>query len=224
VDRLADAVFLSKRHIDWSKTRAYSQGNFGQIFINRAGRQPHGCVPPEDVRPLMDDIKAELRAIPHPETGKPLVERVLERDELYDGPYSDMAPDLTIVLGDWRYRTIGLYDFTTHEVISPAFGPTGDHRMEGMFVASGPAFRAGSVPDGATLFDLAPTILRLLGVPVPADMDGRALTEILDPAVVPAPAETAVVATAGNGQPVGVAYTEDEDSAIQQRLADLGYL
>jgi predicted AlkP superfamily phosphohydrolase/phosphomutase len=227
VDRLADAVFLSRRHIDWSRTRAYAQGNFGQIFVNQKGRQPHGCVAPEDVRPVLEDIKARLREIRHPETGGPLVERIYERDELYHGPHVHLAPDLTVVPGDWRYRTIGLYDFTTNKVISPAFGPTGDHRLEGMIVAAGAPFRAGAAPRGATLLDLAPTILHLLGVPVPGDMDGRVLAEILDPAFAPAPAddETALAPfPPGDGEPIAVAYTEEEDAAIQQRLADLGYL
>jgi predicted AlkP superfamily phosphohydrolase/phosphomutase len=230
MDRLADAAFLSRRHIDWSKTRAYAQGNFGQIFVNRKGRQPNGCVAPEEVRPLLDDLKAELLAIPHPETGAPLVERVYERDELYHGPHAHRAPDLTVVLGDWRYRTIGLYDFTTHQVISPAFGPTGDHRMEGIFVGVGPAFRTGaSLPDGANLLDIAPTVLHLLGVPVPDDLDGRVLAEVLDPSVAPPAA-----ATAPPSEPSGTAtatatatqegYSAEQEALIQQRLADLGYL
>ncbi|MBX6315872.1 MAG: alkaline phosphatase family protein, partial [Isosphaeraceae bacterium] len=185
LDRLADSIFLSRRHIDWSRTRAYAQGNFGQIFINQKGRQPIGCVAPEDVRPLLDDLKARLWAIRHPETGGPLIEQIYEREELYSGPYAHLAPDLTVVPGDWRYRTIGLYDFTTNQVISPAFGPTGDHRLEGIFVAAGPPFRAGARPDGATLLDIAPTILHLLGVPLPDDLDGRILGEVLDPAFRP---------------------------------------
>ena len=60
----------------------------------------------------------------HPETGEPLVERVIEREEIYDGPHAHLAPDLTVLLRDWRYRTIGLHDFTTNKLISPAFGPT----------------------------------------------------------------------------------------------------
>src|SRR5262249_23538006 len=119
VDRLADSVFLSRRHIDWSRTRAYAQGNFGQIFINQKGRQPEGCVASDDVPSLLRELKADLHAIRHPETGGALVERVLERDELYNGPHSHLAPDLTVVLDDWRYRTIGLYDFTTNKVIAP---------------------------------------------------------------------------------------------------------
>jgi predicted AlkP superfamily phosphohydrolase/phosphomutase len=224
IERLAESAFLSRRHIDWSRTRAYSQGNFGQIFLNLKGRQPQGCVAPEDARPLLDDIKAGLLAIPHPETGAPLVERVYERDDLYSGPHAHLAPDLTVVLEDWRYRTIGLHDFTTNKLISPAFGPTGDHRMEGMLVASGPAFRAGAAPEGATLLDIAPTVLHLLGVPVPADMDGRVLTEILDPALAAVAGGSDGAAAPADAAPIPVAYSEEEDAEIQQRLADLGYL
>ena len=152
-----------------------------------------------------------------------------------------------MVLTDWRYRTIGLHDFTTHKMISPAFGPTGDHRMEGILIATGPAFRPGAVPSRADLLDIAPTVLHLLGVPVPADMDGRVLTELLDPLAVPIPTSSVPVPeplyqsslagvggtatgsvdcdpTAVPGVPIAAPYSEDEDDAIQQRLADLGYL
>lgn len=230
VDRLGESAFLSRRHIDWSRTRAYAQGNFGQIFLNLKGRQPFGCVAPEDARALRDDLKAALQAIPHPETGAPLVAHVYEAEELYHGPHTHLAPDLTVVLGDWRYRTIGLHDFTTNQLISPAFGPTGDHRMNGVFLASGPAIRAGAtLADDADLLDIAPTVLRLLNVPVPPDMDGRVLLEVLDPALAPltapaAPLSPSDVAPGSIEEPVSAAYTDEEDAAIQQRLADLGYL
>jgi predicted AlkP superfamily phosphohydrolase/phosphomutase len=225
LERMAESTFLSRRHIDWSRTRAYAQGNFGQIYLNLKGRQPQGCVAPGDARAVLDDLKAGLLAIPHPESGDPLVERVFEREELYDGPHAHLAPDLTVVLRDWRYRTIGLHDFTTHRVISPAFGPTGDHRMEGVFVGVGPGFRPGGLPAGANLLDIAPTVLHLLGVPVPEDMDGRVLTEVLDPSLAPAPAApVAAVSGASDAAPVATPYTEEEDADIQQRLADLGYL
>jgi predicted AlkP superfamily phosphohydrolase/phosphomutase len=243
LDRLGESVFLSRRHIDWSRTRAYSQGNFGQIFLNLKGRQPRGCVAPEDARPLLSDLKAGLMEILHPETGQPLLERVCEREELYHGPYAHLAPDLTVVLNDWRYRTIGLHDFTTHKVISPAFGPTGDHRMEGILIAAGPAFRAGASPRQADLLDIAPTVLHLLGVSVPDDMDGRVLTELLEPSLARAALEASSHVTAGayyqpehelagvrghgNGAPSGsltAGYSENENTEIKQRLADLGYL
>jgi len=247
LDRVGESVFLSRRHIDWSRTRAFSQGNFGQIFLNLKGRQPAGCVEPADAPALRRDLKAGLLEIVHPETGQPLVERVHEGEELYHGPHAHLAPDLTVVLTDWRYRTIGLHDFTTHKMISPAFGPTGDHRMEGILVATGPAFRPGAAPSQADLLDIAPTVLHLLGVPVPADMDGRILTELIDPLAVPIPTGPVPVPepfyrslladvggighgiadcdpTAVPAVPIAAPYSEDEDDAIQQRLADLGYL
>ena len=234
IERLAESAFLSKRHIDWSKTRAYAQGNFGQIFVNQQGRQPQGSVKPADVRPLLDDLKAGLMAIPHPETGEPLVDKVLEREDLYHGPHAHLAPDLTVVLKDWRYRTIGLHDFTTNKLISPSFGPTGDHRMEGVLIASGRGVKPGAGPrSGASLLDIAPTILELLGIPIPPDMDGHPMSELFDPSLVPpsvpgdpqmVPPEPTASDPPADEPTDDAGYTDEEDAAIQQRLADLGYL
>jgi predicted AlkP superfamily phosphohydrolase/phosphomutase len=228
LDRIGETAFLSRRHIDWSRTRAYAQGNFGQIFLNVKGRQPEGHVEPSDTNGLVEELKAGLMTIKHPETGEPLVEQIYERDELYEGPHARLAPDLTVVLNDWRYRTIGLHDFTTNKVISPAFGPTGDHRLEGILIASGPAFRPGSTTRTAELLDIAPTALHLLGVPVPTDIDGRVLSEILEPEVAcgnPIPELAPALAhSAPQSSPFDSPYTAEEDAAIQQRLSDLGYL
>jgi predicted AlkP superfamily phosphohydrolase/phosphomutase len=241
LDRLGESMLLSRRHIDWPRTRAYAQGNFGQIFVNRKGRQAGGCVEPADVPAVRRDLKAALLELADPETGQRLVERVHEGEELYQGPYAHLAPDLTVVLKDWRYRTIGLHDFTTNRVVSKAFGPTGDHRMEGILIASGPAFRPGAVPSGADLLDIAPTVLHLMGVPVPDDMDGRVLHELLDPSADVDPADQAPIAVAagslyqstlaalpssfeGLAGALPSSYNEEDDASVQQRLADLGYL
>lgn len=218
-DRLATSVFLSARHIDWANTVAYAQGNFGQIFLNVKGRQPNGCVAPADAPAMLDKITARLMALKNPETGEPLVEKVLRNEDLYDGPLSAMGPDLTVVLKDWNYRTIGLHEFTTHKTICPSFGPTGDHRMEGIFVGAGPGFEAGRAMPEASLLDIAPTVLQLLGVPIPVDMDGRVLTEILDPDAT-GPVRTQASAGVTNG----TTDAEDDDEIVRKRLADLGYL
>ncbi len=56
---------------------------------------------------------------------------------------------------------------------------TGTHDVAGVIIASGPAFRAAGAIDGATIFDIAPTALAVMGLPVGEDMDGRVLTEII---------------------------------------------
>jgi hypothetical protein len=183
---------------------------------------------------VLDELKSALLEIPHPDTGQPLVAKVFEREELYHGPHASLAPDLTVVLTDWRYRTIGLHDFTTNKVISPAFGPTGDHRLEGILIATGAGFRQGAEPRDATLLDVAPTVLHLLGVPVPDDMDGRVWIELLAPDLSLSASgrdlepALATVQVQSNGTSVAsdstYTYTDEEDAAIQQRLADLGYL
>jgi predicted AlkP superfamily phosphohydrolase/phosphomutase len=219
-DRLATTAFLSARHIDWSNTVAYAQGNFGQIFLNVKGRQPNGCVDPADVPRMMDKIEARLKELKNPETGEPLVEKVLRREDLYEGPLRGMGPDMTVVLKDWNYRTIGLHEFTTHKTICPSFGPTGDHRMEGMIVGVGPAFEPGASPDGASLLDIAPTVLHLLGVPVPEDMDGRVLSELLKGEAGQGVSTQKAVESAS----APIEPNDDDDAMIQKRLADLGYL
>ena len=68
MDRLGESLFLSRRHIDWSRTRAYAQGNFGQIFLNLKGRQPNGCVAAEDARSAARRLEGRPQAfrIPKP--------------------------------------------------------------------------------------------------------------------------------------------------------------
>jgi arylsulfatase A-like enzyme len=53
------------------------------------------------------------------------------------------------------------------------------HDLKGVFIASGPAFRNGGYYEGATILDIAPTALAVMGLPVAEDMDGRVLEEII---------------------------------------------
>ena len=104
--------------------------------------------------------------------------------------------------------------------------------MDGILVASGPAFRTGATPRDAELLDIAPTVLHLLGVPVPGDMDGRVLAELLDPSLSPVdvPVRAAALAPApahvhaAPAAPAEAVYTAEEDAEIQRRLEELGYL
>jgi predicted AlkP superfamily phosphohydrolase/phosphomutase/tetratricopeptide (TPR) repeat protein len=59
------------------------------------------------------------------------------------------------------------------------------HNLSGIFIASGPAIGKGEIP-AVTLYDVAPTVLYLLGLPVPEDMPGRVLEPALAPGVLAA--------------------------------------
>ena len=57
---------------------------------------------------------------------------------------------------------------------------SGCHERDGILAVSGPGIQAGSAA-GPKIEDIAPTVLHLMNLPVPQDMDGRVLEELLDP-------------------------------------------
>lgn len=178
---LLKRLFLSFDDIDWTRTQAYSLGNVGQIHLNVAGREPHGCVQPgADYDATRDKIIARLAQLRDPETGETIAEHIYRREELYSGPYFDHAPDIVFLPRRLEYFGFGEYEFGSHKIIeSMRRGISGTHRMNGIFLAYGAAVRQGARVENASLTDLAPTILRLMGEAPGAQMDGRVLDEAL---------------------------------------------
>lgn len=177
---LINRVFLSLENIDWERTAAYSKGNYGQIYVNLKGREPHGSVAPEAYGEIVAALKERLRGIPSPDGSGPLLGEVFSREERYQGPFVARMPDVLFIPSDMKYKALGIVDFTTRRFIEPTFGNSGDHRMNGVFLARGGPVR----PSGARLpeqwiCDLAPTILHLSGLEVPDDMDGKVIEAAL---------------------------------------------
>jgi predicted AlkP superfamily phosphohydrolase/phosphomutase len=196
------------------------------IEINLRGRQPEGIVAPGvEFESLAADIVAALRAATDPGTGEPIVAEVYRKEEIYHGPYLDIAPDIVLVLGPGHKAGIeSATDITT----PVAFGDlprdlSGVHTMDGIFIAHGPGIRRGATLNGGQIVDLAPTILHLAGQLVPANMDGRVLTEILEPEYV---AGRPIRYTDEDlAQVSGGALVSDEDEAqMRDKLRGLGYI
>ena len=55
-----------------------------------------------------------------------------------------------------------------------------NHKLHGIFLAHGPGIKKNQKIENAKIYDLAPTILHLFGLPIPNDMDGRVLTELFE--------------------------------------------
>jgi predicted AlkP superfamily phosphohydrolase/phosphomutase len=230
--------------IDWPGTQAYFDENpyFPVIRVNLKGRQPRGVVEPgKPYEGLRDRIIAELEAWRHPETGEPIVRKAYRREELYSGPYVELAPD---VVPDWALHNGYSYSYRSSAKAPPGAwaervdphrpdnyrfytGKSGTHRYDGLFLAQGPGtVREGLPVGGARILDLAPTLLHLLAVPVPDDMDGRVLVEVftLDYLTEHPVCNVAAPAWAppSKAEEEGV-YSEEEAAIIQKRLNDLGY-
>jgi predicted AlkP superfamily phosphohydrolase/phosphomutase len=213
--------FLSFEDVDWSKTIAYSMGHVGQIYLNVQGREPHGIVTPDRYAEARQQVIDALNTLTDPAIGQPLVDRIIPREEAAHGPYVDQGADLHLILDG--YKTIAFPLFATEgRVLTPQIrGDSGCHRLHGIFIGSGAAFVNGGAVPNARIIDLAPTILHLLNVPVPEDMDGRVLSDALSPELRDQAAQVGAAATTSTAQ---VDFTEAEQAEVEDRLRALGYL
>lgn len=174
-------VFLSLNDVDWSRSRVYSMGNFGQLFVNLEGREPMGIVSPgEEYESLLDELTQELLSLTDPETKQPVVEKIFRRDDIYNGPYSEQAPDLVFFTQRMEYKAMGLSDFSSPKIIEPVYGTTGHHRMNGVLICNKPGvFKQGDGEiEEAHIYDLTPTILYLMDLNIPESMDGKVLLDL----------------------------------------------
>ncbi len=216
---LLKRFFLSFSDVDWSRTRAYSIGYIGEVHINLRGREPQGIVEPgEDYERTRDQVIADLRALTLPD-GTPLVEHLWKKEEIYRGAHLAEAPDILFLPRNLETIAFGDFEFGSNKVIEKSFGVSSSHRMNGIFVASGADVKQAGEFRGAQLIDLAPTILHLMGLPVPTDMDGRVLTEALTDVRA-----VEYGGTSAGSAPATEGYSEEEEREVIERLADLGYI
>jgi predicted AlkP superfamily phosphohydrolase/phosphomutase len=211
--------------IDWSRTRAYCPSAPGSgVWVNLRGREPQGIVEPgAEYERVVEEVRARLLAFREPVTGEPVVTAVHRREDAYHGPYAEGGPDLLVETA----RTVCLVEGLGRRSLMPAGrGPeerTGNHARNGVLVLHGPEVLAGAALPLATVEDVAPTVLNLLGLSVDADMDGRVLTEALHPEAVAArPIAVADVPYTVNGN--GFRYSAEDEARIQHMLEGLGYV
>ncbi len=176
--RLVRWGFLSLADVDWEKTWAYSHSEIGSIFLNRVGREPRGIVTPGDATQVLAELTQALGELRTPE-GEPVVERVLLGEDLYRGPHAPLGPDLLFLSPGLRWMGKGLGGFLSQQVFTPP-AVRGGHRLQGALLLSGEGVQPGLAPH-ARLWDVAPTVLAYLGVPIPSWMDGQPLEELFEP-------------------------------------------
>jgi len=217
--------------IDWPRTQAFFASIPAQGIYLHPSQPCRGEVsspslpsrPPVEYEALRAEIARRLLDMADPRTGERIVDQVWRREELYDGPYAHLAPDLLFVAHD--YAILGRELLGTRGALETSMNwGNGFHRMNGVLLAWGPHVRRGARIEGATMLDVAPTLLYDMGLPVPDNMEGRVLAGLLDPDFVAAhPVRREPPLSEAERSPAGV-YTTDEQAEIAGRLAALGYI
>jgi len=212
--------------IDWSQTKAfasYDEFLARGIRINLKGREPEGIVDPEQYEGLRESLIGQLKGLRHPATGNPVVREVYRREEIYSGPCLEKAPDLVVSWAEEAFFSGSPPSQREERFRLSHLRRSGEHRQKGIFMAKGPYLKRGGQVSGAGITDIAPTVLYLLGLAIPNDMDGRVLTQIFEDEFL---RQTPVNYREPDEEREGLegGYSEAEAERIRERLEGLGYL
>jgi len=173
--------------IDLVKSKAVSYG-YGDIWLNVEGREPKGIIHPgaeyeearKEIIKTLENLEVDNE---HP------IKKIGKREEIYWGPYVNEAPDLTIFFNSgWQAARSPQIEAAKREdkryvIDNPRWsgGHDGTHDpgdVPGILGFLGPTIQSGKSLK-AYLWDVAPTILNLLKTPIPNDMDGKSLSNVL---------------------------------------------
>jgi len=217
--------FLSFEDVDWTQTQAYSFGSTaGQVYLNLKGREPQGMVSAgKEAEEVRERIIQDLRNLVDGETGEKVIGEIYRKEDLYQGVHLKEAPDIVFLPKSLEIAAFGEYEFASHRVIDYSWGVSGSHRMDGLLMMKGKPFKQGMALQGAHITDLAPSILYLLGLPIPDSMDGK----VLEPAFLKeALEEKRIQFIRETGSPTvpQEIYSPEEEEELKKQLKGLGYL
>ena len=227
--------------IDMRNTLAFSDelNYFPGIYLNLAGREPQGTVQPERKRETLLRVRSALLDTRDPWSGKPVFRDLVPREELFEGPHLNRAPDLLLDLHldngfsynlmpssprPRRSRLTGpqptsspFRKLTEHEKLGKkGRSLPGSHRSHGFMTLAGPSVRAAGQLD-AHIADMTATLLSRLGLSVPPSFKGRVLWEAL------CNDRDASAQALPEASPVTSRATRNE-GLIESRLRALGYI
>jgi predicted AlkP superfamily phosphohydrolase/phosphomutase len=231
-----DQSISSQFPFDWKRTLAFAphQDTAAMIYVNSAARQglTRHTAPLFTARQIEDACRSAAQALAdarHPETGRPLFPQILSLAEAYQlDPAREGYPDL-IALPDEPYWVRTRFSRSNSSWLTPDPNLPGTHRPEGIVAMAGCGMTPGRSIQ-ARLIDATPTILSLLGLPIPEQIEGRPITgESMAPTTssrkdfLPIRIDSPQENLEGPHRRA-FEYTDEEQAILEQRLSDLGYL
>ncbi len=146
------------------------------LYLNIKGREKQGIVDPAEAEALKAELQKGLNGLVDPASGTVGITGVFIADNVYRGPYTENSPDLIVGYGA-GYRAS--WDSVMGKVTSQIFEDnikawSGDHCIDPRLVP-GVLFSSHKfIEEKPAIVDVAPTILKLFGLALPAHFDGKA--------------------------------------------------
>jgi predicted AlkP superfamily phosphohydrolase/phosphomutase len=156
--------------VDWDKTRAYVPSlsgfpsGYADIFLSPDMKQ-------EEITALCNDLKRQR----HSKTGRPLIDEAFTTEVYGSGQFAPSEPHLLLLPNDDITFRVELGNERIWEDLGKAYG---SHHKNGIFYAYGKDIKQGFKAPNAEIYDLVPTVLRSMGLPLPYAFDGRVLDEL----------------------------------------------
>lgn len=151
--------------IAWERTQVYAALDHQELWLNLRGRQPQGCVEPQNYAELSNRVSKELLSWRDEKSGLPLINTVQRQPYDSIGDESILPPDLLL---EWNPDAVSIQH---HPLI------TGDHAPDGMIIVHGPGIQNRELAP-SSLLDVAPVVLQVLGIPIPDFVDGKIIPNL----------------------------------------------
>jgi predicted AlkP superfamily phosphohydrolase/phosphomutase len=157
--------------LDWANTHAWLQSatgdlaGYADIFLDDSltGEQTH-------------ELATALKAIHDPETGQQLVAEAYGEDAFGAGPFAPAERHLVLIAGE----NIMLKAELGHRNLWDTCTPIGIHHPEGVLYLYGAGVKSGVSIAPAHVYDVVPTILSCMDLPLSKELDGRVIVDAFD--------------------------------------------
>ncbi len=142
-------------------------------------------------------------------------------------PVRELVDEVYVLVDRWMGELVGMLPKGSTVMVVSDHGLThagnqGLHSPYGIFIGAGEGIRTEARYEGASLLDIAPTLLHLLFEPVPMAMDGKVLAPMFEPEWLSAN-PTRYVEKEIQGVIGGGVSREGSDDVLE-RLKALGYI
>jgi predicted AlkP superfamily phosphohydrolase/phosphomutase len=186
------------RMIDWNATEVVGSGQ-GPLYFKSGSKK----------EAIKADIAEKLTALNTP-SGQPVASEVFDKEDAYQGKHLNTAPDQVIDQAPGIHISDGVGVDTVFDDPSRW---NAENDRDGLFLVAGEAFSSGN-RESISIKDIAPTVLHLMDLSIPRDMEGNVLDVFESKEIDPEYREPINI----TGEKISTG------SEVEGRLEDLGYI